>query len=289
MFLYHLKDVFRRIGEQAFDPTTVLQDVWTPGTPAMSTETLFEAYHIRPGLVIPATQDVFKQTILRGLKERFWVIQHGNEVFTDTHPPNPVAIANDWLVWDRDEAEKQQILVPPEATPKPGDPVKKGGRQATIVDDDTPVGFTFNFPQSPAGTLATDLGVYTKRERVVRLDKIILRASTDASVLYPMRNLITRVKQDPNCAIAVHITAKKFGAPQYSVVLSLNKETLDNPSGKALYDVIAKLNDAEQVECALTLDWPNLPVDRLGQMIAEMEKTASQIPFSLEIIGEKER
>ena len=289
MFLYHLRDVFRRIGEQAFDPTTVLQDVWTPGTPAMSTETLFEAYHIRPGLVIPATQDVFKQTILRGLTERFWVIQHGTAVFTDTHQPDLVAIANDWLVWDRDEAEKQQILVPLEPITKPTDPTKKGGRQITIVDDDTPVKFTYNFTQSPAGTLATDLGVYTKRERVVRLDKVILRATTDASVLYPMRNLITRVKQDPNCAIAVQISAKKFGVPQYTVVLGLNKETLDNPSGKALYDVIAKLNDAEQVECALTLDWPNLPVDRLGQMIAEMEKTASQIPFSLEIIGEKER
>jgi hypothetical protein len=255
----------------------------------MSTETLFEAYHIRPGLVIPATQDVFKQTILRGLTERFWVIQHGTDVYTDKRPPNLVAIANDWLVWDRDEAEAQGLLVEPEPGPKPGDTGKKGGRQATIVDDDSPVGFTFNFTQSPAGTLATDLGVYTKRERVLHLDKIILRASTDASVLYPMRNLITRVKQDPNCAIAVQISAKKFGAPQYTVVLSLNKETLDSSSGKALYDVIAKLNDAEQVECALTLDWPNLPIDRLSQMIAEMEKTAAQIPFSLEVIGEKER
>lgn len=288
MFLYHLKDVFRRIGEDAFDPTTVIQDVWTPGTPAMSTETLFEAYHIRPGLVIPATQDVFKQTILRGIKERFWVIEHGKEIFTDTHLPNLVAIANDWLVWDRDEAETQGLLTQPEIIPKPIGP-KKGGTQITLIDDDTPIGFTYTFSHSPAGTLANELGIITKRERVLHLDKAILHASTDASVLYPIRNLITLVKQDPSCAITIHISVRKFGFPQYSVVLDLNKDTLDNPSGKALYDVIAKLNDAEQVECALTLDWPNLPIDQLSRMIADMEKTASQILFSLEVIGEKER
>ena len=285
MFLYHLRELFRRIGEDAFNPAAVDEDVWAPGSPYMSTQVLFDAYHVRPGLIIPATQDVFKRTIERGIAERFWILRERGNIYTDKRMPDRIGIANEWEVWKRDEAEKQGLLNPTEETPETERKKKKDEQEPLIKVQD---GYSYALLSSPAEAIAKDLEKITKRDRVTRLDRITLRVSNDPSALYALRNLITIFKRDPNCKFNFHAMASKYTAPKYSVSLDLTQESYDASSSKALYEVIVKLLDAEQSEIGLTIEWQNLPVDQLIQKIAEMQKTAPDTQFSLEVEGIRE-
>jgi hypothetical protein len=286
MFLYHLRDVFRRISMESFDPTLVQADAWSVGAPFISSQTLFETFHIKPGLVIPATKKVFQDTILRGVHENFWVLRNNNKTYTKNDPPSSFNIDQLWEIWIREEADKQGLLVR-EEPPKDGETAAGKKKPPTKVIKG-PQPFTFPFQDSPADVLAKDLETYGKRERVSSLSKIVIKTSNDPSALYAIKNVITKLNPEEKCNLSLHLSAQRYAEPVYSITADFKKSDMADPSVKAFFDFIPKLHqNAEQFDLVLTLDWDEASIDDISKIMRDIKKTASAF-FTLEISGIKE-
>ena len=289
MFAYHLKDVFGRVSLESFDPARVETDAWKPGAPYVSVETLFDTFHNKPGLTIPATQKSFRETVTRGVRERFWVLKHQKNVYTESEIPSSIEIDKEWEIWKREEAKRQGLLNKPVVIPEPlvKDPGNGGGNPVRPPTPTGPIPFNYSFVDSPASVLANDLETYTKREGIKKLDRITIKSENDTSVLYAIRNLITRVGP-VDCQVHLAITAQRFTYPKFNIAVEFTKENIRESSAKAILETLPRLQGPDLFTSTLTLDKEGTPVDTISQLLRELPKTNADTLFKLEIAGSKE-
>jgi len=292
MFEYHLTEVFNRVSTESFDPAAVENDVWTEGAPYLSTITLFDAYHKVPGQIIPANQKTFTDTLARGVKEGYWIIRHKDTIYDETRLPSPIGIGLEWEVWKKSEAEKQGILkkkrqntggqsgdggyMPPIGTTIYPPPM--GPRQINNV-----------FLDSPIEALVGDMETYANREGLLHLDKTILKAKGDPSVVSAINNLITRVKP-LDCTIELSYDIARFAAPKYTIYINFTKEDVDDTAARTILDALPRLNNTEKFDTALSVTWnTKASINEVSQVLRDIAKTNKETLFTLEISGMQER
>lgn len=290
MFAYHLEEIFHRIKNDTFDPGYVDNDVMSPGTPYLSMLSLFETFHAKPGVIIPATQAHFIDTIKRGIAEKKWVLRRGEKVYTDNDigvlEGSNLAIDKGTEVWRWNEAKERGLLDKPIIVYPPVKTGKKEGVGITTTQKGPqgPVPFTYAFQESPADNLARDLETYLRSKRA-KVDQVIIRTSGDSSSLNAINNVITALSAEQACDISLEVKARRYTDPKVNIEFSTNKADLGSPFIKILIDATQRMNNSESFEAAVTLRWQEFPLETLTEKVRSLGRLAQESLFSMEISG----
>ena len=104
-----LSEILGRVTDEALAPQYVKGKAWPAGTVETTTKKLYEELHRRAGVVLPANQSLFEETVRRGVEEGLWVlVQHG-EVYAPERPPSKVVVSSDSVLLMPEEAGKRGL------------------------------------------------------------------------------------------------------------------------------------------------------------------------------------
>ncbi|MBP7066715.1 MAG: ATP-binding protein [Methanothrix sp.] len=291
MFAYHLENIFHRIKNDIFDPGYVDNDVMSPGTPYLSMLSLFETFHAKPGVIIPATQALFIDTIKRGVEEKKWILKRGNNVYTDRDigelGASNLAVDKGTEVWRWNEAKERGLLDKPTEVQTPIRIDDNKGKNVPIIQkvlQEGPVPFTYAFQESPADNLARDLETYL-RSKSAKVDQVIIRTSGDSSSLNAINNVITALSAEQACDISLEVEARRYTDPKVNIEFSSNKADLGSPFIKILIDATQRMTNSESFEAAVTLRWQEFPLETLTEKVRSLGRLAQESLFSMEISG----
>ena len=107
-------------------------------------------------------------------------------------------------------------------------------------------------------------------------------------LLFGIKNILTKIGPE-ECAYKIHIHSERYQTPKYSVNIELQKDAIKENSSRKLLEVLPQLQDSENFNVSLNLEWPNVETDKLAQLIREMAKTNPDSLFNLEISGMLEK
>jgi hypothetical protein len=275
MFAYHLKEIFKRIVEEPLDPGYVETDVWPSASTSVSSETLFETFHSKPGCIIPVTQGVFVDTLKRGIEEGTWVVKHGEKIWTKDAPPRNIPIDASVEIWGAEEAALRGIIGG--RLVKEGPPTKQPTKKTTKQINP---GF-HSFSPAPAKSLASDLTKIAKKYNLSVIDKAIIQLSGAPIALFQIRNLLKRLESDKDLKCSLRIESNYFPeGVELSITLSTNKEGMTDQNVRTILDSIPKIK-SESFKCVLTLE-KRFKTDELADYITQLDKEDS-VPYKLEI------
>lgn len=292
MFEYHLTEVFNRVSTEPFDPAAVENDVWTEGAPYLSATTLFDAYHKVPGQMIPAHHKAFTETLIRGVREGFWIIRHKDTIYDEAHLPSTIGIGLEWEVWKKSEAEKKGILKRKEQETTVTR--KRSGYNPPVTTttinnpSEQPRPVNHVFQDSPIETLIQDMERVSNREGLLHLDKTTLKTRGDPSVISAINNLVTRVKP-LDCTLDFSCNVERYNAPTYTIHIDLAKDDMDDATARIILDALPRFKNAELFEITLSVAWNKAAVRDVSQVLRDIAKTNEDTLFTLEISGVQER
>jgi hypothetical protein len=244
-----LTEVIDRVAIR-LDPEYIQNYVWPANAVSVTTQELYEWFFRKPGVKIPADREVFKRSIMDGIKQGIWVLDINGKLYDKDNLPKVIEIDKNTELITPEEAEarkkKQQPLQP--STPPPRERVGSGPIEVNV--------WSIALSDSKAETLASDLERKRKTERFTKVYKAVIKTSLpDASLIQELRSVMTRYMPERNLRIKLKGTLLRSAAPFYSVTFEIDKESSQKEEGKSLLENLWKLKGTESVDLNLELEW----------------------------------
>jgi hypothetical protein len=244
-----LTEVIDRVAIR-LDPEYIQNYVWPANAVSVTTQELYEWFFRKPGVKIPADREVFKRSIMDGIKQGIWVLDINGKLYDKDNLPKVIEIDKNTELITPEEAEarkkKQQPLQP--STPPPRERVGSAPIEVNV--------WSIALSDSKAETLASDLERKRKTERFTKVYKAVIKTSLpDASLIQELRSVMTRYMPERNLRIKLKGTLSRSAAPFYSVTFEIDKESSQKEEGKSLLENLWKLKGTESVDLNLELEW----------------------------------
>jgi hypothetical protein len=244
-----LTEVIDRVAIR-LDPEYIQNYVWPANAVSVTTQELYEWFFRKPGVKIPADREVFKRSIMDGIKQGIWVLDINGKLYDKDNLPKVIEIDKNTELITPEEAEarkkKQQPLQP--STPPPRENGESGPIEVNV--------WSIALSDSKAETLASDLERKRKTERFTKVYKAVIKTSLpDASLIQELRSVMTRYMPERNLRIKLKGTLSRSAAPFYSVTFEIDKESSQKEEGKSLLENLWKLKGTESVDLNLELEW----------------------------------
>lgn len=277
---HYLIEVLQRVKDSSLDPTYVLSYAWPKGGVSISTKALYEQFHAVPGLILPATKELFQDTVERGIKEGAWVLKKGDEIYKPEKLPTIVPIAEDAEMLTFEEAERRGLL----AEEKRGRRVEEGAERKEWEGAGPAPVETVTLASAPVKVLAEDLEKRIRRGRFNQVEYLNLRMAGKHLYLLDVKNLLTRISSDKTCSARVTTDLGRSKAPLYTVHFDLNKDDVGREEGKTILDLAWRLKGVESCTISLMLEWPDgaSPEDVVTLLRGLAEGSKEEIVASLE-------
>jgi ribosomal protein L24 len=248
--------------------------VWPADAVSVTTQALHEWFFRKPGVKIPADREVYKRSIMDGIKQGIWALDINGKLYDKDNLPKVIEIDEKTELITPEEAEvrkkKQQPLLP---SPPPS---------SSVVSDVIGVNvWSITLGDSKAETLASDLERKKRTERFIKVYKAVIKTSLpDASLIQELRSVMTRYMPERNLRIRLKGTLSRSAAPYYSVTFEIDKESSQKDEGKSLLENLWKLKGAESVDLNLELEWiePTTP----EQLISIIRTLRSDLLISIQ-------
>jgi ribosomal protein L24 len=244
-----LTEVIDRVAIR-LDPEYIQNYVWPANAVSVTTQELYEWFFRKPGVKIPADREVFKRSIMDGIKQGIWVLDINGKLYDKDNLPKVIEIDKNTELITPEEAEarkkKQQPLQP--STPPPAERVVSAAIEVNV--------WSIALGDSKAETLASDLERKRRTERFTKVYKAVIKTSLpDASLIQELRSVMTRYMPERNLRIKLKGTLSRSAAPSYSITFEIDKESSQKEEGKSLLENLWKLKGAESVDLNLELEW----------------------------------
>jgi ribosomal protein L24 len=244
-----LTEVIDRVAIR-LDPEYIQNYVWPANAVSVTTQELYEWFFRKPGVKIPADREVFKRSIMDGIKQGIWVLDINGKLYDKDNLPKVIEIDKNTELITPEEAEarkkKQQPLQP--STPPPAERVVSAAIEVNV--------WSIALGDSKAETLASDLERKRRTERFTKVYKAVIKTSLpDASLIQELRSVMTRYMPERNLRIKLKGTLSRSAAPFYSVTFEIDKESSQKEEGKSLLENLWKLKGTESVDLNLELEW----------------------------------
>jgi hypothetical protein len=270
---HQLTQAINRIREESLDSAYVIEYAWPKGVGQISTKSLYEQFHSIPGLILPATKELFQETIKRGLDEGTWVLKYGDTIFTHEKKASVVPIDEKAEVYTIEEAEKRKLFEEP-AHKAPGGsapPRRTPGAGQELIT-------TVSLGEAPLDDLADDLDKRARRDRFNQVNAIIVTMNDANQMnLISIKNLFTRLAPDKEVAASITSSLSRPHSPKFILSFDANKEDIAKEEGKSLIDLAWHLKGAEFCEIKLTLEWENGSTpEHVAELLRSMQKGAQE-------------
>jgi hypothetical protein len=268
-----LTNVIDRVAER-LDPEYIQNYVWPADAVSVTTQALYEWFFRKPGVKIPADREIYKRSIMDGIKQGNWALDINGKLYDKDNLPKVIEIDEKTELITPEEAEvrkkKQQPLLP---SPPPS---------SSVVSDVIGVNvWSITLGDSKAETLASDLERKKRTERFTKVYRAVIKTSLpDASLIQELRSIMTRYMPERNLRIRLKGTLSRSAVPYYSVTFEIDKESSQKDEGKSLLENLWKLKGAESVDLNLELEWiePTTP----EQLISIIRTLRSDLLISIQ-------
>jgi ribosomal protein L24 len=268
-----LTNVIDRVAER-LDPEYIQNYVWPADAVSVTTQDLYGWFFRKPGVKIPADREVYKRSIMDGIKQGIWALVRNGKLYDKDNLPKVIEIDEKTELITPEEAEvrkrKQQPLLP---SPPPS---------SSVVSDVIGVNvWSITLGDSKAETLASDLERKKRTERFTKVYRAVIKTSLpDASLIQELRSIMTRYMPERNLRIKLKGTLSRSAVPYYSVTFEIDKESSQKDEGKSLLENLWKLKGAESVDLNLELEWiePTTP----EQLISIIRTLRSELLISIQ-------
>ena len=270
---HYLKDVLRRVVEDPLDPDYVWEYAWPRDASFISTQSLYEQFHQVPGLIAPATKEVFQRTVKRGIEAGQFALKQGDQLYT-SKPPTLVRVDESAELLTMEEAEKRGLLKEPGPTKTGRSRRPPGVRQVLPA----PTG-QISIATSRVESLAKSLETRMRRDKFHTVDEVTLRMGGPIINLLHIRNLLTRLAPERSIDIRLNTQIRRSKSPQYSLTFDLSKQDAATEEGRSLLDMAWRMKGAETCDTNLTIKWdPGAEPEEASRIIRSLAEGASE-PF----------
>ncbi|MEM0457421.1 MAG: DUF499 domain-containing protein, partial [Nitrososphaerota archaeon] len=272
MLRHILTKVLERVSEEPLDIDYIMNYVWPSGAPSITTKTLHEWFYRKPGVKIPATKEIFIESIKQGIEQGVIVLYQQGKIITDIkNLPKEIRVDDETELMTPEEAEKR----------KPSQIIEISGKtsresRVIIAQEQVPSRWPITLSDSKAEILADDLEKKSKTERFTRVYSAVIRTNVaDPTLLQEFRNVLTRYMPEKNLNIRITGTITRSRSPKYTFTFELEKDSAQKEEGKSLLENIWRIKGAESVDFRLELKW-NEPVkpEDVGQILRTLRKDA---------------
>ncbi|MEM4546914.1 MAG: DUF499 domain-containing protein [Nitrososphaerota archaeon] len=272
MLRHILTKVLERVSEAPLDIDYIMNYVWPSGAPSITTKTLHEWFYRKPGVKIPATKEIFIESIKQGIEQGVIVLYQQGKIITDIkNLPKEIRIDDQTELMTPEEAEKR----------KPSQIIEESGKtpresRVIIAQEQVLLRWPITLSDSKAEILADDLEKKSKTERFTRVYSAVIRTNVpDPTLLQEFRNVLTRYMPEKNLNIRITGTITRSRSPKYTFTFELEKDSAQREEGKSLLENIWRIKGAESVDFRLELKW-NEPVkpEDVGQILRTLRKDA---------------
>ena len=268
-----LTNVIDRVAER-LDPEYIQNYVWPADAISVTTQDLYEWFFRKPGVKIPADREIYKRSIMDGIKQGIWALDINGKLYDKDNLPKVIEIDEKTELITPEEAEvrkKKQQPLPPSPPPS-----------SSVVSDVIGVNvWSITLGDSKAETLASDLERKKRTERFTKVYRAVIKTSLpDASLIQELRSIMTRYMPERNLRIKLKGTLSRSAVPYYSVTFEIDKESSQKDEGKSLLENLWKLKGAESVDLNLELEWiePTTP----EQLISIIRTLRSDLLISIQ-------
>ncbi len=249
----HLLSAYLCVKEEPLDPNYILEYAWPQGADNLDALALFQRLHMTPGLIMPATRELFLETVSRGVTEGTWILQLPKELYAAGKAPRHIPLDETTRLWLPEAARREGLLKKPGAKGKEMKPpkIKPGGKGQEFLQ----VEETVSFQDEPLEDLASDLEVRAKRGGFSSVMRITLQTQASPILLLHLQNLFIRMGTDPGRSGRIDASLSRPATPRFDLSLHVTQEDAHTEEGKTLLKVAAQLASAEVTRIDLTLEW----------------------------------
>jgi hypothetical protein len=272
VIIHQLVNVINRIKEESLDPSYVFEYAWPKGAAKTTVKSLYEQFSSVPGLIIPATKEIFQKTIKRGLDEGSWVLKVGDSIFTHEKMPSVISIDDRSELYTFAEAESSGLLKQPESKfLQTKERFAEPGERQELIN-------TLALGDARLEALSEDLVKRARRDKFDNISSITLRMSdAELTNLINIKNLFTRLSPEKDVVARLEATIQRPRQPKFTLTLDISKEDLSQEEGKSLFDVAWRLKGAEDCEMTLSLEWKSgSSPEQVSELIRSITKGSDQ-------------
>jgi len=248
-----LSNVLTRVYEEPLDPEYVLMRIWPRDAKYVGLRTLFEAFHRIPGVIIPATKEVFIRTIEKGIRDNLWYLWQDNKLY-EKELPKSILITNETELLLPEEVERRRIeKMETVQRTEVSEAVRSKEAQYVL-----PRVYTISISETPIKILAGDFDKRIRREKVIRINTIRLKASsaTPSHILY-FKNIMIRLEPVKDCETRLIVNMQRYSNPVLSLSLDVDKEGFSKSEGKEILDIIWRLKNVDRCDIDFVIEWKN--------------------------------
>jgi len=240
-----------RVSSQSLDPSFyVMEYVWPKNSQSITVKNLFDTFHQVPGLEIPASKELFLDTVKKGIETDVWVLHDNDKIFTHQKPPYLIKIDNTSTLYLVKEAERLGLL-----EEKVSEKTPEGKSDAEPISTTQRTTLTHSWSDSLIDALAADLETFMKREHFDRINWLKLQQITNQLYLANIKNFLTKISSDQNIRPILTVKLVRPRSPNFDLSFEINKDDLSSEESKSLIDLSWKIKGAEMVNISLELNW----------------------------------
>lgn len=250
MLRHILTKGIERVSEQPLDPDYVLNYVWPSGAVSVTTKDLYDWFFRIPGAKIPATREVFINTVIQGIKQDSWRLYQNGQIYHKDNLPKNISIDNRTELLTIEESERRKPKIPEEKQIE-----TKTSTKIEVRPEPQKIWYV-NLTDSRAETLASDFEKKAKTDKFTYINRATLKIDIpDIMMIEEFRNIITRYTPERNLEIRLTGTITRNRPPTYNITFHIDKESAQKEEGKSLLENLRKLRGVETMNLKLELRW----------------------------------
>lgn len=290
-----------RVTNEPLDPEYIKAEAWPKQTQETTTRELYENIHKISGVILPETQSLFEQTVIKGVEIGTWVLIQQNKVYAPENPPTHVRISSDTFLLLPEEAGRRNHTDPrghlcPKCLTWPCQCSKLTGigpislSTAELTRSEMEIFKEWEeFELMRPKLLLEDLEKWIRRESIETITEAEIQMTGTSDIAIQFRNLIRLVKAGKKVSTIVEAKASTDDTNlKLDVRFKADDAGLETPAAKILDD-IARWS-LQKFEGTIKLKTEDLRINELKQLLETTIKAEEQnIKLGLKIKPKRER
>ncbi len=247
---HYLTEDLRRIVDKEIDPDYIMSRVWPRDAESVSTMDMFNQFHSVPGLIVPATKELFQRSIMKGIKDGRWVVKIGSKFYgTDGALPSTVPLSPDVQLLLPDS-----VTVEDDKTNKPVVTPKKGPVAATRESEPSKF-IPIKLGEAPLQNLLKDLQTKARREHCSRVSEVTIRTHPEPLYLLTIRNMFTRIGPDETVTGSLNADLKRESPPLFTFHFEISKRDAGEEVASSTFEQAWRMKGVEKCSAFIELKW----------------------------------